>query len=414
MYYFVDAVCSIADILFLYILASSFFFRKKDRRWIVATTYGLFGLILLLLSANPNMMLIRTVLWVIGGSILVWIAFDAKPLPSVFVGFAFLGIGGLAEIAVMAFLSFLGLHNQALMEIGNARILYIIIVHIIELALVIVIRFSKGITTGSLSARILFPVCPCFAISVLFCCLLGTDISYGTDMNPLYLVVAIGLLYTSIVIVFYTISLQEQENVRHNLELANHHYAMQKEYYEQYRAQQEQTRALWHDIRKYLRAVEAESGSTASLEQLQEMVDSISPVVDVGNRVVSIILNEYVQIANEAETMLVLDVQIPSELPIIAADLYIVLGNTLDNALDACAEFPKNERIISLQLRMHNQMLFYRISNPYQIAHFRRKRNQFHGYGLKNVRECVTRNNGNMNISTENDTYTVTVLINCL
>lgn len=414
MYYFVDAVCSIADIFFLFFLASSFFPQRSNRRGIMAVTYSLFGIILLLLSANPDMALIRTGFWIIGGSIFVWIIFNTKPLPSLFVGLSFLCIGGLAETAVMALLSFLGLKNQALLEVGSARVLYIIISHIAEFTLVIIVRFSKWVTTGRLSPKVLLPVCPCFAISILFCLLLGSDISKEANINPLYLVVAIGLLYTSIVIVFYTVSLQEHENARHSLELANHHYAMQKEYYEQFHSQQEQTRALWHDISKYLRAVEAESNTTESLAQFQEMVNSITPVVDVNNRVVSIILNEYVQIANDAETALDLDVQIPSDLSITAADMYIILGNTLDNALDACGELPEEDRKISFQLRLHNQMLFYRISNPYVQAHLKRKRSQFHGYGLKNVQECVKRNKGSMEVSTENNTYTVTVLMNCL
>ena len=131
-------------------------------------------------------------------------------------------------------------------------------------------------------------------------------------------------------------------------------------------------------------------------------------------RVNNIILNEYIQLANEAEAILSLDVQIPSELPITAADLYILLGNTIDNALDACSALPQEERTIDLQLRMHNQMLFYRISNPYSQEHIHRKRNQFHGYGLKNVLECVRRNNGNLEVSDSDNHFTLTALINLL
>lgn len=414
MYYFIDAICSIADILFLYILASGFFSRKKEKHGVIAVSYCVFGLALLFLSANPHLVLIRTAFWSVGGSILVWIVFDAKPVSTAFVCLSFLGIGGLTEIAVMPIMSLLGVSNQALMEIGDARILYIIISHIVALLLVVLIRFSKGISTGDFSAKILLPVFPSLAITILFCVLLGSDIFHGKDMNPLYLIIASGLLYTEIVIVFYTISLQEKENTQHSLELANHHYAMQKEYYEQFHSQQEQTQALWHDIKKYIRAVEAEGNSSESLGQLQKAVDSITSVVDVKNRVVNIILNEYVQIAKQEETEFALDVRIPSELSITAADLYIILGNTLDNALDACGKLPKEERKISLQLLLHNQMLFYRISNPYTPEYLTRKRSRFHGYGLKNVRECATRNNGTMDISTDNNQYTVTVLINCL
>lgn len=413
MYYFMDIICSIAEIIFLSLLASGFFQKRNKCVWVKVLSYICFGLILIGLSLYPEIPWFRTIFWAIGGPMLVWVVYDTKILPSLFVGLAFLGIGGLAEISVMAILSFLNIPKQALLEIGNVRILYTIISHVVILVLIMIVRFCKGIAAGSLSAKVLIPVCPCFAICVLFCLLLGSDISHGRDVNPFYLIIALGLLYISIVIVFYTVRLQEQENFRRNLELANHHYAMQKEYYEQFHSQQEQTQALWHDIKKYIRAVEAESGTIQSLEQLQHSLNSITSVVDVKNRVVSIILNEYVRIAADAETKLALDVHIPSELPITVADLYIILGNTLDNALDACESLPKEDRKISFQLRLHNQMLFYRISNPYALEHLKRKRTQFHGYGLKNVRECVTRNSGSINISTEDNTYMVTVLLNC-
>lgn len=414
MYYFVDIVCSFAEVIFLSFLASSFSAWRNNQLWIKVLAYACFVSISLFLSYTPNLSFLRTLFWAIGGTALVAAVYNTKLLSAIFISFSYLVICALTDIVLMVFLSFFNLGNQELMVEGNARTLYIVLTHIAQLFLVVIIRFVKGTSTGCISAKVLLPVCPCLIISILFCCLLASDISHEKDVNPLYLVVAIGLLYTSIVIIFYTISLQEQENARHSLELANHHYAMQKEYYEQFHSQQEQTRALWHDIKKYIRAVEAETGSQTSLAQLQEMVNSITPVVDVNNRVANIILNEYVQIANDAETALALDVQIPTELSITAADMYIILGNTLDNALDACGELPKEDRKISFQLRLHNQMLFYRISNPYAQAHLKRKRNQFHGYGLKNVQECVKRNNGSMEVSTENNTYTVTVLINCL
>lgn len=414
MYYLVDIICSIADIFFFNILTEQFFVRRDASRWFSGLTCCLFGLPLVALSFWPQLALLRTLFWIFGGIFFAFLLFKAKPLPAFFSSLAFVAVCSLAEVAVMVFFSLFNLSNQELMEIGNPRILYIIVSHVVELLLVIGIRLIKGANSDSLSVRVLVPVCPSLLINILFCCLLASDISAQNDINPFYLVIALGMLYTSIVIILYTARLQSQDELRHSLELANHHYAMQKEYYEQLHAQQEQTRALWHDMSKYLRAIEADASTETSLHQLQEMVDSIGNVVDVNNRIVSIILNEYIQSAKDADTVLALDVQVPKELSVTAADLYILLGNTLDNALDACGALEKEARKISLQLRLHNGMLFYRITNPYLESHLHRKRNQFHGYGLKNVRECVKRNNGTMEVSAENNIFEVSILINCI
>ena len=414
MYYFVDAICSIAEIFFLMFLSGSFFARRENQKWTAILTYSCFGGCLIALSFFPSITLFRTFFWIVFGMIFVIIIFDTRLIAAFFVILSFVAICGLTEVAVMILLSFFDLDNRALMVTGNARILYIIVTHLVELLLVVSVCFVKGYSSGKLTAKVLLPVYPSLVVGILFCCLLASDISNERNMNSFYMIIALGLLYTSITIILYTTKLQEQQDARHNLEIANHHYAMQKEYYEQLHSQQEQTRALWHDIKKYLRAVETESSSNDSLHELQEMVDTIAPLVDVGNRVVNIILSEYIQLANEATTKLILDMQIPSELPMTAADLYILLGNTLDNALDACSSVPQSERMIDLQLRLHNQMLFYRISNPYSQEYIHRKRNQFHGYGLKNVQECVRRNNGNLEISYNDNHFTLTALINLL
>ena len=412
MYYFVDNICSIAEIFFLTFLAGSFFTRRTNPKKVLVLSYISFGGILILLSFFPEIALLRIIFWCAAGTILISGIFESKPIAAIFVSLSYIVICALTEIAVMILLSLFNIENQVLMVEGNARILYIIISHLIELFLVIIVRSIKGFSSRRLTAKILLPVCPCLVASILFCCLLASDISTGKNLNSFYVIIALGLLYTSIIIVLYTSKLQEQQDAKHNLEIANHHYAMQKEYYEQLHAQQEQIRALWHDIKKYLRAIETEHSSNDSLHELQEMVNAISPVVDLGNRVVNIILSEYIQLAKDAKTKLSLDVQIPSELPMTAADLYILLGNTLDNALDACTSIPQDQRIIDLQLRIHNQMLFYRIRNPYSQKHTYRTKNQFHGYGLKNVRECVRRYNGNVEISNSDNSFTLVALIN--
>lgn len=163
--------------------------------------------------------------------------------------------------------------------------------------------------------------------------------------------------------------------------------------------------------------MEAQSDPTKlneTLAQAQSMVDSISSVVDVNNRVVSVILNEYAQAAKDAQTVLEINVQVPSELAVTAADLYVLLGNTLDNALEACISLPVEKRKISLQLKSHNEILYYSIKNPYKSGAEGKKRNKFHGYGLKNVRRCVERYHGSMEIEDNNGVFCVIAHLNCL
>lgn len=144
------------------------------------------------------------------------------------------------------------------------------------------------------------------------------------------------------------------------------------------------------------------------------MLDSISQVVDVNNRVVSVILNEYVQSARAFHIELELDVQIPEVLFVTAADLYVLIGNTMDNAIEACQSVPEEDRKITLKLKTHNNILFYEISNPFREEHLHRVRNNYHGYGLKNVERCVEKYNGAMEASKKSETFCIKAYLNSI
>ena len=175
---------------------------------------------------------------------------------------------------------------------------------------------------------------------------------------------------------------------------------------------QAETRALWHDLNKYLRAAKTETQPAQALEQLESMFHSATQIVDVGNRVLNVILNEYTQMAKATGIDLRLKVQVPAELPVSVADLYILIGNTLDNAMDACHALPRDQRVIDLILRTQNDVLYYKLVNPYSSEQPKREADSMHGHGLQNVRRCVEKYNGFFDVVKENGFFTVTGHLN--
>lgn len=191
-----------------------------------------------------------------------------------------------------------------------------------------------------------------------------------------------------------------------------HHYVLQEEYYRQLQDKQAETRALWHDLNKYLRAAKAETPDAPSLAQLKDMLSSATQIVDVGNHVLNVLLNEYDQSSKAAGIDLRMKVQVPPELPVTPADLYILIGNTMDNALEACGELPPDQRVIDLTLRTHNDVLYYKLTNPYVRLSENPAPDHTHGYGLQNVRRCVQKYGGSVEIWQEDGFFTVSAHLN--
>ena len=102
-------------------------------------------------------------------------------------------------------------------------------------------------------------------------------------------------------------------------------------------------------------------------------------------------------------------------------DLCVIMGNILDNAVEACARLPEGEeKQILLSGGVSAGCLILRMKNscadkpvmidglPYTI-----KGNTYaHGYGLRNVERALSRYHGELSISTDEDRlFTLTILI---
>lgn len=414
MYYFVEVACVIAEIWMIHMFLGSLFNKRGASLLQRIILYGVFGGIITVLSLQEDMAFARLGVAFAGVWAVSMLIFDARMLQGVLSGVAFCAIVAVTDVGSAIAFQSCGVDSSALMANYASRALYLVANHILLFGIIIIICVINRKSHSSMSIKILLPVSPCWIISILLCFLFAWQCFVKDfEWHPLFLIVLIGLLYTNIIMIYFTNKTSEQAQIKKDFEIAEHHYAMQQEYYDQLRVQQEETRALWHDISKYLRAAQVDSTSVA-LTEVQEMLDSISCVVDVNNRIVSVILNEYFQIAKNSGIEVEIDVQVPSELFVTAADLYVLIGNTLDNAIEACVALPEVQRKINLKLKKHNNILFYEVSNPYTEKHLRRVRGNYHGFGLKNVARCVEKYNGKLDITKKNGIFRVVAHLNSL
>ena len=81
------------------------------------------------------------------------------------------------------------------------------------------------------------------------------------------------LLFVNIMIVFYVEALRKNEKEKYLAELTEQHYHLQIEYYQQLLEKQQETKALWHDIKKYTTAMQAVAAQNDS-EQLRQIAQA--------------------------------------------------------------------------------------------------------------------------------------------
>lgn len=420
MYYILAELTGVvAEILLAHIYFNGFFTKRSYPRWAMVGSYIAFGVILTALAFLPNVSFLRLVFCATGLGMIVYFFSRSSVLQAVYASISYSGLYVLNEMLVFGLFALFHIDVQQIMSGARTRTMAIIITHmLLWLCVLIVLAITKRRRTA-ITLSFLLTLTPGYIAGIVLGLSFCMHVLSGDEVMPVpILVSAIGLLYVNIVIVLYAERAKSASDQKLQAELAEHHYAMQEQYYTQLRSEQEETRAMFHDINKYMQAMRtlAAEGNVAEVNQMmaetQELFDSLTTVVDVGNSVVSVILNEYREITEDADISFTFDVSVPQNLGISAVDLYVLMGNTLDNAVEACASVPAEERYIRIQMRTYHNILFYQIENPFAEGYPQRSRGKNHGYGLQNVRKCVEKHDGHMSVSQNDNKFVLSMRLN--
>ena len=418
MYYFIELAGSVTNIALLSLFMSRLFVRNKiQSKWYFAF------LILLctgqcVLSLFPNWVIPRTLYLLLGGFLLARLFYEVQTWPAAFASGSFFVLGSAVEILAMLLIGVRLPDTDLLMQAGAARVIYVVFSNLIQIPLLILVSHFFNREESDLRIVWLLPLISIQLASISVCYVVQC---HAADKDfPDYMVFFIAvLLFVNIMIVFYVEALRKNEKEKYLAELTEQHYHLQIEYYQQLLEKQQETKALWHDIKKYTAAMQAVAAQNDS-EQLRQIAQAaedayerVKDISAVGNPVVDALLNQYLRSAKENQIQVLLDITIPEVLAISTLLLSVVIGNTFDNAIEACRLIAPEKRVIHLQLRKQNRILFYSIENPYIDAVTQLRVGKHHGYGLKNVERAVNQNNGNFQLEKVDGNFIVQIRLNC-
>ena len=99
-------------------------------------------------------------------------------------------------------------------------------------------------------------------------------------------------------------------------------------------------------------------------------------------------------------------------------DLYILLGNALDNAIEAVTDIEKEHRIIALSVVSRSNMTMISLENycktPPQIVDglpkTTKKDSANHGFGIKSIISIAEKYGGTVQFSAENEKFVLNIL----
>ncbi|MBD9141674.1 MAG: ATP-binding protein [[Eubacterium] rectale] len=187
-------------------------------------------------------------------------------------------------------------------------------------------------------------------------------------------------------------------------------------------------RRLRHDMKNYLSCLlgAVQNGEKKEAEMLiQGMLNNgisnkVSEVSRSGNIVVDSLVNYKHDLAEKEGIMFEANVFIPVSLPFQSGHLAVVLGNLLDNALEACRGVPEGQRYINLDISYVKEMLQICIRNSYHATHRKDSSGRYlttkkdtldHGIGLSSVEQAVSCYHGEMTAEETGNEFRVSVVM---
>ena len=157
--------------------------------------------------------------------------------------------------------------------------------------------------------------------------------------------------------------------------------AMLTSQYEQYLASKRATDVVnhkYHDLRNLITAIRAETDPSTRLDQLDELEDSVrtyGAFVRTGSPVLDVILTDKGQVCSEEGIALRIIADGASLGFVSAINLATILGNGLDNAIEAVRLVPDQTlRTIRLDIRTHHSFVVIEIENTVGAAPRRESR----------------------------------------
>ena len=152
------------------------------------------------------------------------------------------------------------------------------------------------------------------------------------------------------------------------------------------------------------------------LNELEEDLDDIHQLVESGNINVDAILNSKLSLAIEQEIDVNVKVAIPDKLPLSDIDCCVLLGNLIDNAIEACEKVEEN-KFIRLYIGIYKKQLYMSITNAtnevvrkYDEEYISKKRGN-HGHGLKRINKVVEKYNGYINRKNEPGVFVCEIML---
>lgn len=252
------------------------------------------------------------------------------------------------------------------------------------------------------------------AMGMIFLFQYYNNIAY---MDILAVITILGLMYSFILVLYLyeRVSIQAESIAAQTI--VTEQLQSQKKHIDELLIAQNKLKRVRHDLKNHLLALRAlfvardNQGGIEYLDNLQSFADIGGEIIDTGNIVIDTILTTKQELAQSKKIEFLHKIIIPEMLNIDAADLCILLGNILDNAIEACEHVEDNKQI-QISVIYKEGIFMCKVANTAinennPSLHTTKPNKDIHGIGLSSVKSVLDKYESTLNIERTERQFTI-------
>ena len=179
-----------------------------------------------------------------------------------------------------------------------------------------------------------------------------------------------------------------------------------------------------HDYKNHIQVMRAslEMGNLAELGnylgELSVDLNTVDTVIKTGNVMADAILNSKLALCKVKNIPYEVTANIPEECSVNDVELCAIIGNLLDNAMEACEKIEdKSERFIRVYIGVFKEQLYINITNsmigiPVKKGKvYKSSKGENHGFGLMRVDRIAEKYNGFVNRQFEDSVFGTEIML---
>lgn len=195
--------------------------------------------------------------------------------------------------------------------------------------------------------------------------------------------------------------------------ISNFQKNMMQQQYEEIKAVYLNMRGWRHDYHNHLQVLKAQMDQSeflkarTYLDSLEEELRRVDTYVKSGNTMIDAVINSKVSLAVDKGIRIDCKAQVECQLSVSDVDLCIILGNILDNAIEACNQIETQKRFIRIYIVINGQQLYISVQNAakedlnFEEKNYISKKRGNHGLGMKRVAAIIEKYEGYLKLSNE-------------